>query len=44
MTHALINTFSQISIGGNTYVLFACRVIVILISIVICEKEKKVER
>ncbi len=44
MTHALINTLSQISIGCNMYVLFACRVIIILISIVICRKEKEVER
>ena len=41
MAHALINTLSQILSGGNTYVLFVCRVIIILISITICTKEKR---
>lgn len=41
MTHALINTFTQISSGGNECVLFVCRGIIILISILICIKGKK---
>lgn len=42
MTHALINTLSQITSGGNAYVSFVCRGIIILISIMICMKEKRV--
>ncbi|MDE7281859.1 MAG: CPBP family intramembrane metalloprotease [Ruminiclostridium sp.] len=41
MTHALINTLSQISMGGNGYVLWVCRGIIIFISIYICVKRKK---
>lgn len=40
MTHALINTLSQISSGGNECVLFVCRGIIILISILICINKK----
>ena len=41
MTHALINTLSQISSGGNECVSLVCRGIIILISIFICIKEKR---
>lgn len=41
MTHALINTFSQISSGGNSNVLFVCRVIIIISAIAISRKNKK---
>lgn len=41
MTHALINTLAQVSSGGNTYVSFFCRGIIILVSISICSKEKR---
>lgn len=40
MTHALINTFSQISSGGNTYMSFVCKGIIICISIIMCNKDK----
>lgn len=39
MTHALINVFSQLSIGGNAYVSYACRSLIIVIAIVLV-KEK----
>ncbi len=41
MTHALINTLSQLSIGGDAFVTFVCRVIIILIAIIICMKGRK---
>lgn len=41
MAHALINTFSQISSGGNECVAMVCRGIIILISIIISVKENK---
>ena len=41
ITHALINTLSQISNGGNIHVSFACKGIILLISIIISLKEKR---
>lgn len=41
MAHAFINMLSQISSGGNTYVVFICRGIIILLSIAICKNEKR---
>jgi len=35
MTHALINTLSQISVGGNLMVSMICKVIIICIAIFI---------
>lgn len=40
LSHALLNTFSQMTCGGNTYVLYICRGIAILLAIVVCSKEK----
>lgn len=40
MTHALINTLSQMANDGNGSVAFACKGIIILMSIMICMKEK----
>jgi len=39
MTHALINTFTQMASGGNEGVSFVCRGMIILISLLICYKE-----
>lgn len=41
MAHALINTFSQLSSGGNTTVLLICRVIIIMSAIFVSLKSKK---
>ncbi len=41
MTHALINVFSQLTIGGNQCVSFICRIIIIAIAIVISTKKKR---
>lgn len=41
MTHALINTFSQISYGGNLPLSFICNLIIIIVSIVISYKNRK---
>lgn len=35
MTHALINTLSQISVGGNLMVSMICKVIIICIAVFI---------
>lgn len=41
MTHALINTLSQITSGGNEYVSFVCKGIIVFIAILICTKERR---
>ncbi len=43
MAHALINTFSQISNGGNSDVLFVCRIIIIIVAIGISRNKKKIK-
>lgn len=40
MTHSLINVFSQITTGGNQYVLFICRIIIIIIAVA-CANQKR---
>ncbi len=40
MTHSLINVFSQITTGGNQYVLFICRIIIIIIAVA-CSNQKR---
>ncbi|WP_326513651.1 CPBP family intramembrane glutamic endopeptidase [Clostridium intestinale] len=40
MTHALINMFTQIAIGGNEYLSIICKIIVIIIAITIHRKHK----
>lgn len=41
MTHSIINVFSQIVIGGNQYVLFVCRIIIIVIAVVFSNQERR---
>lgn len=41
MTHALINVLSQLAIGGNSYVGYASKVIIIVIAIIISIKNEK---
>lgn len=43
MTHSLINVFSQLSMGGNQYVSFICRIIIVVIAVVISTKQKKTD-
>ena len=38
MTHSLINVFSQLAIGGNAFVLYDCRILLIAASIYISTK------
>ncbi|MBQ6589429.1 MAG: CPBP family intramembrane metalloprotease [Butyrivibrio sp.] len=38
MTHALINVFSQLAVGGNAYVSYGCRVLIIVIAIVLVKR------
>ncbi len=41
MTHALINVFSQLAIGGNQYVLLACRIVIVVMAVVVSTKERR---
>lgn len=41
MTHSLINVFSQIVIDGNQYVLFICRIIIIIIAVILSNQERR---
>ena len=41
MTHSLINVFSQIAIGGNQYVLFICRIVIIVIAVILSNQERR---
>ena len=40
MTHSLINVFSQLAIGGNQYVAYVCKIIIIVIAIVLSTSEQ----
>ena len=41
MTHALFNVFSQLSTGGNLYISYICRIIIIVMAIAISNREQK---
>lgn len=41
MTHSLINVFSQITTGGNQYVLFVCRIIIIVIAVALSNHKRR---
>ena len=41
MTHALINVFSQLGTGGNLYVSYICKIIIIVTAVVILSRERK---
>ena len=41
MTHALINVFSQLAVGGNPYISYICKIIIIVMAIVISSREQK---
>lgn len=38
MTHSLINVLSQLAIGGNQYVSYVCRIIIILMAVVLSNR------
>ena len=38
MTHALINVFSQLAIGGNQYKLYVSKIVIIVMAIVISSR------
>ena len=38
MTHSLINVCSQIFEGGNTYVSYLCKVVVIVLAIILSNR------
>jgi membrane protease YdiL (CAAX protease family) len=40
MTHSLINVLSQLSIGGNYYVAYVCKIIIIVIAIILSVGKK----
>lgn len=39
MAHSLINVFSQIVTGGNEYVQLICRIVIIVLAVVIADRE-----
>mgnify|MGYP003292186318 FL=1 len=41
MTHSLINVFSQLTMGGNASVSYACKVIVIIVAVSLVIREEK---
>ncbi len=41
MTHALINVFSQLAVGGNPYISYICKIIIIVMAIIISSREQK---
>ena len=40
MTHSLINVFSQLAIGGNQYVAYVCKIIIIVMAIFFSTSEQ----
>ena len=42
MTHALINVFSQLAVGGNAYVSNVCKVLIVVIAIVLSTRRNSV--
>lgn len=41
MTYSLINVFSQLAVGGNQYVIFICRIVIIAIAIILSNHERR---
>ncbi len=44
MTHSLINVFSQLAIGGNQYVSYVCKIIIIVIAVALSSREQNKKR
>ena len=44
MTHALINVFSQLAIGGNQYVSYVCKIIIIVLAVALSNREQNKKR
>lgn len=41
MTHSLVNTFSQIAVGGNKYVGIFTKIVIISLAILLCKRKKE---
>ena len=41
MTHSLINVFSQLAMGGNQYVSYVCKIVIIVIAVVLSIREQE---
>lgn len=41
MTHSLINVFSQLAMGGNQYVSYVCKIIIIVMAVILSCREQK---
>lgn len=41
MTHSLINVFSQLTVGGNMYVSYVCKMIIVIVTIGFVTREEK---
>lgn len=44
MTHSLINVFSQLTIGGNQYVSYVCKIIIIVMAVALSSREQNKKR
>jgi hypothetical protein len=40
MTHSLINVFSQLAVGGNQNITYACKIIIIVMATVLSIREQ----
>lgn len=40
MTHSLINVFSQLAVGGNQNISYACKIIIIVMATVLSIREQ----
>ncbi len=40
MTHSFINVFSQLAVGGNPYVAYICKIIIIIIAVTLSNRKK----
>jgi len=44
MTHSLINVFSQLAIGGNPYIAYVCKIIIIITAVTLSIRNKNINR
>lgn len=41
MTHSLINTFAQISVGGNSYISYLSKIFIVIVACLVSKNEQK---
>lgn len=41
MTHSLINTFAQISVGGNSYISYLSKIFIVIVACLVSKNERK---